>query len=346
MFVELAGLLERGDDASDLGVGVREEGREALHEPGREALLVGRERVPGGDPVGTRRELGSLGDDALGDLAGEDRVAPRIPAHVEAPGVLLDPLGRRLVRRVARAGAEVEEERLLGVDGPQVVDALDRVVGEVLGEVVAVLVGAGWLDEVVVVHEVGCELVGLAVEEAVEALEAAPERPPRPGAGEMRVLVGGQVPLADRVGRVALVAQDLGEEPGRAGDASGVPGEAAGQVRDPSHPDRVVVAAGEEAGPGRRAEGGGVEARVLQAAGGETVERRRVDVGAVAAELCEADVVEHDEHHVGCALGRSVVLGPPGLRLAPVPPDRCPGSRGHRSGDRSSGVGCPAGACS
>ena len=33
-------------------------------------------------------------------------------------------------------------------------------------------------------------------------------------------------------------------------------------------------------------------------AGGQPVDRGRLDVGPVAAELGEADVVEHDEHHV------------------------------------------------
>ena len=52
-------------------------------------------------------------------------------------------------------------------------DELDRVVGQVLGEVVALLGRARRLDRVVVVDEVGVALVGLAAEEAVEALEAA-----------------------------------------------------------------------------------------------------------------------------------------------------------------------------
>ena len=43
--------------------------------------------------------------------------------------------------------------------------------------------------------------------------------------------------------------------------------------------------------------------------GREPVDVRGVDLGAVAAELREADVVEHDEQHVGRARGRGRTLG-------------------------------------
>jgi hypothetical protein len=74
---------------------------------------------------------------------------------------------------VAGAGREPEQERPVAVDGAQVVQELDGVVGEVLGEVVALLGPAGRIDLVAVVDEVGVVLVGLGAEEAVEALEAA-----------------------------------------------------------------------------------------------------------------------------------------------------------------------------
>jgi hypothetical protein len=58
---------------------------------------------------------------------------------------------------------------LLGVG-----DELHRSVGEVLGQVVALLRGLRRLDLVVVVDEVRIPLACVAAEEAVEALEAAP----------------------------------------------------------------------------------------------------------------------------------------------------------------------------
>jgi F420-dependent oxidoreductase-like protein len=53
----------------------------------------------------------------------------------------------------------------------------------------------------------------------------------------------------------------------------------------------------------------------------EAIEIRGRDVGAVAAELREADVVQHDQHHVRCA-GRRFGLGrPPGRGRSPVVAD-------------------------
>ena len=84
------------------------------------------------------------------ELTREDRVAPRVPARVEMTAVALDPLRVRVMWRVARAGREVAEERLLVVDRAQVGDELDRAVREVGAEVVSVLVRPGastaWLS--------------------------------------------------------------------------------------------------------------------------------------------------------------------------------------------------------
>ena len=86
-----------------------------------------------------------------------------------------------------------------------------RAVDEVLAQVVAVLGACRRVDAVVVVGEVGGELVGLTVEEAVEAVEAALQRPLVERPGRRRVGHLAQVPLADRERRVALVAQHLGD---------------------------------------------------------------------------------------------------------------------------------------
>src|SRR5581483_654391 len=84
---------------------------------------------------------------------------------------------------------------------------------------------------------------------------------------------------------------------------------------------RVVVATGEQAGAGRRAQRRGVEVRVAQAVPREPVEVGGFDVRAEAAELRVADVVEHDEQDVRRACPRSRLVRPPRLRLPVVPPD-------------------------
>src|SRR3954453_12474424 len=61
----------------------------------------------------------------------------RLVAHVEAALELLDPVLRRVMRGMTGAGGVVEEERLLRRDRLRVLDELDRLVGDVLAEVVA-----------------------------------------------------------------------------------------------------------------------------------------------------------------------------------------------------------------
>ena len=223
--------------------------------------------------------------------------------------------------RVARAERQVQHEGLVRLHVAQVGDELDRPIGQIGAEVVAVGRRAGRRDPVVVVGEGRLELVGLAAEEAVEALEAAPERPRRPRRPEVEVLVGREVPLAHGVGRVAVRNGELGEHPGRSGDPAVVAGEPGCQVGDPADADAVVVAAGQQAGAGRRAQRRGVEVAVAKAAGGERVDGRRLDVRSVAAELREPHVVEHDGHEVRRALRGSRRFGPARLGVGPVAGD-------------------------
>ena len=175
--VELAGRGEVVDEATDLVVGVVEERGERLLQARRELPLVLGQLVPRLDARVARRELGARGHDAQLELAGEPPLARDVPARVEPAPVLLHVLGRRLVRRVRRAEREVAEERAVGTHGARVVDELDRVVDQVLAQVVAVLGARGRVDAVVVVGEVGGVLVGLAFEEPVEAVEPALQRP-------------------------------------------------------------------------------------------------------------------------------------------------------------------------
>jgi len=58
-----------------------------------------------------------------------------------------------------------------------ILDELQRLVGQVLGQVVALLRRLRRLDRKVVIDQVRVPLVGLRAEEAVEPLEAPPDRP-------------------------------------------------------------------------------------------------------------------------------------------------------------------------
>ena len=293
-----------GEHPADLLVGVRQEGGEALHEALGQDPLALVEAVPARDPRRTRGEHRALGDDAHGELAGEGLLAPGVPALGEATLVALDPLGRRVMGRVAGPGGEVQEEGQLVVDGAQVAQELDGPVGQIGAEVVAVVDRARRAHCVVVVVERRDELVGLPAVEAVPAVEATAERPGGPRVGHVGLALGAQVPLAHRVGGVPGGPQHLGEETVLARWPPPVAGEPGGQVGHAAHAAAMVVAPREQAGPRRRAQRGGVEVGQPHALGGDAVDEGRLDVGAVAAELGEADVVEHDQHDVGRALGR------------------------------------------
>ncbi len=209
--VEQALGAQEVEQPPEVVVGVAEEAGEHLHHAAVELARLRRQRVPVGDVRVVARELGVRGDDAQLLLAGEGLLAVGVPAVVELAGVLVGPLLGHVVRRVRRAEAEVQVEGLVGVDLPGVGDELDRLVDEVRGEVVALLGRRRRLDLVVVVDEVGIPLARVAAEEAVEALEAARQRPAVVGSGRGLLVARRQVPLADHVGVVAVLEQHLRE---------------------------------------------------------------------------------------------------------------------------------------
>src|SRR5262249_56311511 len=167
--------------------------------------------------------------------------AQRLRAVVEAAPVTIDPRARCLMRRVRSAGREIEEEWLLGRRLVQVLHGANRLVGEVLGQMVAVLGRARRLDEPVVAHQLRGPLVGVAVQEAVVALEAEAERPALERTGRALLPARRQVPLADRDRGVARVPQESWQRARRARDAAVVTGEADGDVGEESHAAGLVV---------------------------------------------------------------------------------------------------------
>jgi hypothetical protein len=244
-----------------------EEARVHLGHPAEQRLLPIRQRVPGAHGVALgpglgavvagragigvdRRQLGALGQDAQLLLALEDLLAVGLIAHVELALVLLDPLLGSVVGGVGRARAEVHEERLVGRHHLGVADEADRLVGQVLGQVVAVLGAFGLLGVVVVVDQVGIPLVGLAAEEPVVALEAAAHRPVALGRGHVQLIGRAQMPLAEHVGVPAPFAQHLGDGRALERDVAVGAREPAGRLGDAGHPVGGVVPAREQRGTG------------------------------------------------------------------------------------------------
>ena len=154
-----------------------------------------------------------------------------------------------------------------------------------------------------VVDQLRIPLVGLGAEEAVEALEAAARRPVAPRGGEVHLGLGAQVPLADHVRVPALLAEDLLDLPVLGRDHAARVREAARRLGDAGHAVARVIAAGQQARPGRRAQRRRVPLRVAHARVGDPVDVRRLDRPAVARHRREPDVIEHGVHHVRRALG-------------------------------------------
>jgi hypothetical protein len=220
---------------------------------------------------------------------------------------------------MAGAGREIQEERLVRVGRAQVAEKFHGPAGQVLGEVVAV---RSWRpDGMIVVIESRHELMGLAAMEAIPAVEAAAERPGGARGGHARLVLGRQVPFADRVGGIARRPQDFRQVAVLARRTAPVAGVADGQVRDSAHAAAVMVAPGQQADAGRGAERGRVEVGQPGTGGRQPVEHRRPDVRAVTAQLGEADVIEHHQDDIGRTRWRRRHWRPPRRRVAPVPAD-------------------------
>ncbi len=265
-------------------------------------LAVGRQRVPYRHIRVVRRQLGAWRDDAHLELALVDDLAVLVPTHVELALVLIGPLLGHVVRGMAGARGVVQEEGLVRRVDLRILDELDGLVGQVDAQVVALLRRLGLLDLVVVVGQLRIPLVGFAAQEAVETLEAAPERPAVVGPGRCRVFGRRQVPLPDAEGVVALLQQHLAEHAPVEGQDAVVAGVAGGGLGDRGQADRVVVAPGQDAAARRRAQRRGVHVGVAQAVSRQAVQHGRLDQPAEARQLPVADVVQHPDEHVGRAL--------------------------------------------
>ena len=65
------------------------------------------------------------------------------------------------MRRVLRAGAKVHEERFDRVGRPEIAQKRNRLIGQIFREVITFFRGFGRFDVVIVVHQIGTELIGL-----------------------------------------------------------------------------------------------------------------------------------------------------------------------------------------
>ena len=305
--------LQERDEARKMPVGMIEHAGEGRLQPREHATLVDGVILPGLDAVVARRHPRLLRHQPHRLLARQPPFALDIPAVHEFGIVASDDIGRCLVRRMAGAERDPGQPRNIGPIGMVIADEADRLVDQVLGQMIAVGVRAGRIDVRVVRDELGRVLVGLGIEEAVEAVEAAPQRPAVERTGGPALGQRRDVPFADHVVAIAVHAQHLGERARLARDLAAVAGIAGIEIGEAADADRMVIAPGEQCGARRRAHRGGVEAGVAQTFRGEPVDGRRLDARAVAAEIGEADIVEQHDEDVRRARGRLRGLRPPGF---------------------------------
>ena len=181
---------------------------------------------------------------------------------------------------------------------------VDRLVGQILGQVIALRRRLRRLDRRRALVQRRVPLVVLAADEAVEVLE--PAATGRPG-GERARRAGlpdrDLVALAELRRRVAVELERLRQRRLGVRQHRAVTGCRGGDLGDAAHAHRVVVAAGQQRLARRRAQRRGVEPRVLQPAGGELLEVGGVARPAEGAAGAVTDVVDEDDQHVGRALG-------------------------------------------
>ena len=144
--VEDSEVVDGVDQPTDLMVGVLEEPGVDLHLPRQHRLELGGHVVPGGDLVVPRGQLGVRRDDPQLLLPGERALPLRVPAVVELALVPVGPLLGDVVRGMRGSRREVHEERLVGHQRLLLPHPAHGPVGEILGEVVALLRRRGRLD--------------------------------------------------------------------------------------------------------------------------------------------------------------------------------------------------------
>ena len=280
MLSSLALALDFGDDPARVVVGVLGEAGEHFHQAALEGFFSFGNRIPRRHGSGARRKLGVLRYPALRLGVRKSALAILVPAVVELAFVFVGPFLHDMVRTMRCARRPIHEERLVRCVGPLFAQPLDGVLGDVLGEVIALIVFFG--HQRGVAHHLRLVLRGLAGEEAVEIFEAMAGRPVIERTLVRDVLLGRVVPLAPGAGVVAVVLEHFGD--GRRGlrDLAAETVEVVGQCGDLAIADARVVAPGQQRGPRGRAHRCRMKPVVGNTRLRHAIERRRVDLAAVS----------------------------------------------------------------
>jgi hypothetical protein len=123
-------------------------------------------------------------------------------------------------------------------------------------------------------------------------------------AGGAQLVVGCVMPFAKGGGGILIPLKDLRDARCFPRPRAVIARKAGGHLRDHTAVNGVVVASGEQRRSRRRAERCGVKAVVAQALVSQPLQCWRIGWPAERARLTEADIVQHDQQHVGCVIWR------------------------------------------
>ena len=204
---------------------------------------------------------------------------------------------------MVRSGAEPQVPRLRRIGGLLVLQHPQGLIGEVPGQVIALLGAVRLFDEPVVLDQIRIELVGLAAEKSVEPVEPLLQRPFGSAAAAGDVLFGHVVVLADPERAVPVVLEHLADCRALRGQSRCGAGKTVGGLGDCRAAVDMMVASGQEAGPGRRTQRGCVPLCVSQSVVGQSVHDRHVDAPAERRPRRQSGVVVEHHQDVGGAFG-------------------------------------------
>jgi hypothetical protein len=302
--VEDADLFECADEAADVVVHVLEEAGVVFHLARQDRPHLLRRVLPCWNLVVALRRLCVGRDDAELFLPGERQFALPVPAVVELAFVLVGPRLRHMVRSVGRTRREIHEELLVWHQRLLLAHPGDRLVGQVLGEVVALIGRAPRMRASSALDQGRIPLICLAADEPEEMLKPGTCRPAVERAGRARLPSRDFVALAELRRRVAVQLEDLGQRRASVGPHRGVAGRRCRHLGDATHADRMMIAAAEKRGARRRANRRRVEARVLQPLRRQSLGSWRVAWATKSARRAEAHVIEQHHQHVRRPGGR------------------------------------------
>ena len=221
--------------------------------------------------------------DAKRLLPGQTLSAGYVPPFFEHRHVFVDEFVWRMVRRVLGTQAHVQKERLVGRNGLLLANEVDRLIDDIHRQVIVFVIRG--FDMVVVEHQFRMPLVGFAFQKPKEAVKATLQRPLVVRAGCRGFKGRRQMPLASGKGVVALPAQHLGECAGAFGNASAHPRKAQIPIGQTTHPNRVVVATGQQRGTGWRAQCRRMKIGVTQSSSGQGIDVGRGNFRSVTPQI-------------------------------------------------------------